>query len=84
MKKLEEDVQTQQKGVVLIWYNFSYEQKLEADLMLKSIKFMQSVPWRVVGVHYCSTSLSEGAFVTFVKFALGREGRLRFRLHKGE
>ena len=74
----------QKKGVVMVWYDFSYDLKLEAELMIKGVKFVQSVPWRTAGVHFCSTKPQFGSFATFVHFALGRAGRLRFRAHSGK
>jgi hypothetical protein len=84
MKRLQEDKETQRNGFVLVWYDFSYEVRFETDLITKSLQFMGGMPWKLVSVHYCSSSYSNSKpFMALVQFVLGREGRLRFRAHHG-
>ena len=78
-----EDVETQKKGLVCIYYNFSYPSNMEAELTVKGLKFVQTVPWRTAALHFCSTELLASAIVSFVQFVMGRAGRLRFRAHHG-
>jgi hypothetical protein len=78
-----EDVETQKKGLVCIYYNFHYPSNMEAELTVKGLKFVQTIPWRTAALHFCSTDLLAGACVSLVRFVMGRAGRLRFRAHHG-
>ena len=83
-----EDVEVQRKGIVLVLYDFAYDRQEEAAFMVGGLKLRQSFPWRLAGIHYISTNRNSNAAVTafigLVHFAIGRDGRLRFRMHQGE
>jgi hypothetical protein len=79
-----EDVETQKKGLVFIYYDFSYPSQIEAEFTVMALKFIQTVPLRTAALHFCATQQHLASqIVSFVRFAMGRAGRLRFRAHQG-
>jgi hypothetical protein len=75
-----EDVESQQKGLVLLVYNvdgggFS---KMDPKGLPSGAKFMKAIPMRVTAMHFCYNDPATSPFLAFTKYVIGRESRLRF------
>jgi hypothetical protein len=80
----------QKKGIIVVSYNnkslFVKDRPSNAlvtpELMMK---FYRGMPWRVNGFHFCSTEQNPVVhlLMNFFQFAIGKEGRVRFRSHFG-
>jgi hypothetical protein len=75
----------QKKGIVWVLYNNKVAKDKPSNALELMMKFYRGMPWRVNGLHFCSTE--QNPFVhllmSFFQFAIGKEGRVRFRSHFG-
>ena len=51
-----EDVEVQKKGFVLVYYDFVYDRQEEASFIMSALRLRTSFPWRLAGIHYCSSN----------------------------
>jgi len=90
MSMLEEDIETQKRGVVLVMYRYEYDGHQSVDRLMTSWNLMQALPWKPMAIHYCSTAESPmmmNIFQPIQNIALmmiGPEGRKRYRSHQGK
>jgi hypothetical protein len=77
-----EDVQVQRSGVVALIYNVGTK-SVDYELLRNSPKLMESLPFRVVSVHYCYSDVRIRPAMALIQANIGTEGRVRFRAHFG-
>jgi hypothetical protein len=88
MVALEEDEDTQKKGIVNLVYSVggvgtSITMKLDKEVFLNASKFMDCLPIRFVAMHYCFNDAKLRPVMSFIQLACGKHTRIRFRAHYG-
>jgi hypothetical protein len=81
-----EDVETQQRGVVIVLFQYHYEGRdtIGTEPLLK---FMRGLPFKFMGVHYCCSQESVPSFLPFqniIQYLIGSDGRKHFRTQRGK
>jgi hypothetical protein len=83
-----EDVETQKRGIVLVLFQCHADgHNVGRERLNKSLKFLQGLPWKFMGVHYCCSEESMPVFLPFqnmIQYLIGSDGRTRFRAHLGK
>ena len=89
MTALEDDIQTQKRGFVLVMYDFAFDlgemQSGFFSFLLQFGGFTRAVPRKLQGLHFCSTvpGVLE-PIISFIRLSMiGKENRMRFRAHFG-
>ena len=81
-----ENLETQLKGFVSIFYNLGVSEYEPAYLdVMKRVKkaLNDSLPYYNVAVHYCFNDARLMGALSILKLVAGRDVRLRFRTHYG-
>jgi hypothetical protein len=88
-----EDVETQKRGVVLVFYHCHYDgydmvgREEIAERLTNSLNFIRGLPWKFMGIHFCCSEESVPFFLPFqniVQYMIGQNGRRHFRAHRGK
>ena len=84
-----EDAETQKRGIVLVLFQYHVDRHnlIRRERITKSIKFLQGLPFKFVGVHYCCSEESMPFFLPFqnmIQYLIGSDGRRHFRTHRGK
>ena len=84
-----EDVETQKRGVVLVLFHFQLDggYNFGRKWLKQSLKSLQGLPDKFMGVHYCCSEDSMPFFLPFqnmIQYLIGSHGRMHFRAHCGK
>jgi hypothetical protein len=88
MVGLEDDIEAQKKGVVVILHAYQFDDTRMGEIPTKICSiFFKALPWKPMGIHYCCSReemLSLRPFEQHFQLLIGQEGRKRFRAHNGK
>ena len=84
-----EDVETQKRGIVLVLFHYHYDGQgiLGQERLVKCRKFLQGLPFKFMGIHYCCSEQSMHFFrpiQNMIQYLIGSDGRRHFRAHVGK
>jgi hypothetical protein len=88
MAALEEDVEMQKRGVVIVMYRYHFDGHQSVDRLLTSLNLINALPWKPMAIHYCSSEEMMMNILqpmkNIVLMMIGPEGRKRYRSHHGK
>ena len=81
-----EDEESQKRGMVGLLYHVGPMPiaGFDRELFYKGPSSVYYLPIRMVGLHYCFDDPLIRAVVAFTMMSVGREVRVKFRVHDGE
>lgn len=82
-----EDLETQKKGMVIVMWGLGPSERVEPlsfQHTMKQVKNMESLPMRVVAIHFCYDHWYIIPVLATLKVAFDVFTRLRIRSHYGE
>jgi hypothetical protein len=83
----EEDLETQKKGMVVVFWALGPRDKVEPlsfQHLMKQIKTMGSLPLRIAALHFCYDRWYTTPLLATLKVGFDMFTRLRIRSHYGE